>query len=78
MGIIGRLIDDYICLRGALRALARTTPIAKNPSRVFPAVIAELAGSFPAFRCPPEPSAPTWLRLGACAVPTTTVSNSWI
>jgi fatty-acyl-CoA synthase len=43
MGIIGRLIDDYICLRGALRALARTTPIAKNPSRVFPAVIAELA-----------------------------------
>src|SRR5262249_43425548 len=43
MGLIERLKADATCLRGALRTLHMTTPIAKNPTRVFPNVIAELA-----------------------------------
>ena len=43
MGLIERLKADATCLRGALRTLHMTTPIAKNPTRVFPQVIAELA-----------------------------------
>jgi fatty-acyl-CoA synthase len=43
MGWIERLTADVTCLRGALRTLKATTPIAKNPSRVFPQVIADLA-----------------------------------
>jgi len=43
LGIIERLKDDVVYLRGALRALRMTTPIGKNPSRVFPLVIDELA-----------------------------------
>ena len=39
MGLIERLTADAACLRGALRTLKMTTPIAKNPTRVFPAVI---------------------------------------
>ncbi|HEY6601829.1 MAG TPA: AMP-binding protein, partial [Xanthobacteraceae bacterium] len=33
-------------LRGALRTLKLTTPIAKNPTRVFPQVILELADKY--------------------------------
>jgi fatty-acyl-CoA synthase len=43
MGLIERLTADVTCLRGALRALKATSPIAKNPSRVLPQVIADLA-----------------------------------
>jgi fatty-acyl-CoA synthase len=43
MGILDRLRGDIVYLKGALRALRMTTPIAKNPMRVFPLVIDELA-----------------------------------
>jgi fatty-acyl-CoA synthase len=43
MSILERLKDDIVFLRGAFRALRMTTPIAKNPTRVFPVVIEELA-----------------------------------
>ncbi len=43
---IERLTADAACLRGALRTLRMTTPIARNPTRVFPQVIAELAGKY--------------------------------
>lgn len=46
MGFIGRIRDDVEYLRGALRALKYTTPIAKNPTRVFPDVIEQLADRF--------------------------------
>ncbi len=46
MGLIERLKADVTCLRGALRTLKMTTPIAKNPTRVFPQVIAELADKY--------------------------------
>ena len=46
MGLIERLTADAACLRGALRTLRMTTPIARNPTRVFPQVIAELAGKY--------------------------------
>ncbi len=46
MGLFDRLKDDVVFLRGALRALKNTTPIAKNPTRVFPIIIEELAGRF--------------------------------
>jgi fatty-acyl-CoA synthase len=46
MGLIERLRADVTCLRGALRALRMSTPIAKNPTRVFPDVIAELADKY--------------------------------
>src|SRR6266849_2762860 len=46
MGLIERLTADAASLRGALRTLKMTTPIAKNPTRVFPAVIAELADKY--------------------------------
>jgi len=46
MGLIERLTADLTCLRGALRTLKATTPIAKNPTRVFPQVIAELAEKY--------------------------------
>ena len=36
MRLIERLSADAVCLKGALRALRMTTPIAKNPTRVFP------------------------------------------
>jgi fatty-acyl-CoA synthase len=41
-----RLRGDLHYLRGALRTLRMTTPIAKNPTRVFPNVIEELAERF--------------------------------
>ena len=43
MGFLQKLQGDIVFVRGALRALKMTTPIAKNPTRVFPLVIAELA-----------------------------------
>ena len=46
MGLIERLAADVTCLRGALRTLKMTTPIAKNPTRVFPQVILDLAAEY--------------------------------
>src|SRR5258705_13678792 len=37
---------DVACLRGALRTLRMTTHIAKNPTRIFPAVVEELADKY--------------------------------
>jgi fatty-acyl-CoA synthase len=46
MGLIERLTSDVASLAGALRILRMTTPIAKNPTRIFPTVIEELADKF--------------------------------
>ena len=46
MRFIERLSADATSLRGALRTLRMTTPIARHPTRVFPQVIAELAGTY--------------------------------
>ena len=46
MGFLERLTGDIVFLRGGLRALKLTTPIAKNPTRVFPVVIEELAETY--------------------------------
>jgi fatty-acyl-CoA synthase len=46
MKFLDRFKDDVVYLKGALRALRMTTPIAKNPTRVFPVVIEELAAKF--------------------------------
>jgi len=46
MGFFAQLKGDFVYLRGALRALRNTTHIAKNPTRVFPVVIEELARKF--------------------------------
>ena len=46
MGFLERFRDDIVFLRGALRALKMTTPIAKQPTRVFPVVIDQLAAKF--------------------------------
>src|SRR5262249_30790293 len=46
MGFVERLKADFTCLRSALRTLRLTTPIGRNPTRVFPAVIEELAEKF--------------------------------
>jgi fatty-acyl-CoA synthase len=46
MGFLDRLKGNIVYLKGALRALKMTTPIAKNPTRVFPVVIEELADQF--------------------------------
>src|SRR5262245_37676226 len=43
MGLIERVRADLVCLTGALRTLKMTMPIAKNPTRIFPDVIDELA-----------------------------------
>jgi fatty-acyl-CoA synthase len=43
MGLIDRLAGDITYLRGAMRALKMTTPIAKHPARIFPHMIDELA-----------------------------------
>ena len=43
MSFLDNIHDDIVFLRGAYRALKMTTPIAQNPTRVFPLVIAELA-----------------------------------
>ncbi len=46
MSFFDNLKNDIVFLRGAFRALKMTTPIAKNPTRVFPAVIEELADKY--------------------------------
>jgi len=46
MGLIERLKADVVTLKGSLRTLKLTTPIAKNPTRVFPDVIDDLAAKF--------------------------------
>ena len=46
MGLIERLTADTASLRGALRTLRMTTPIARHPTRIFPQVIVELADKF--------------------------------
>ena len=46
MGFIDRLSGDIAYLKGALRILKMTTPIAKNPTRVFPEVVDGLAEKF--------------------------------
>jgi fatty-acyl-CoA synthase len=48
MRMFNRLKGDLEYLKGALRALRMTTPIAQNPTRVFPNVIEELAERFAA------------------------------
>ena len=45
-GLTDRLAADLACLRGGLRALRMTTPIARHPTRIFPTVIEELAERF--------------------------------
>src|ERR1700674_877347 len=57
MGFLDRLKDDAAFLKGALRTLRMTTPIAKNPTRVFPDVIEDAAqrfGDAPALLCEHE------------------------
>jgi fatty-acyl-CoA synthase len=46
MNLIQQIRADWACLKGAWRTLRMTTPIAKHPTRVFPAVIDELADRF--------------------------------
>src|SRR3954452_23715551 len=46
MSLLDHIKDDFVFLQGALRALRMTTPIAKHPARVFPAVLEELAEKY--------------------------------
>jgi fatty-acyl-CoA synthase len=46
MGRMARLRSDWACLKGAWRTLRMTTPIAHNPTRVFPLVVDELADRY--------------------------------
>jgi fatty-acyl-CoA synthase len=46
MGWMARRASDLACLQGALRTLKMTTPIAKHPTRVFPAIVDELADRY--------------------------------
>src|SRR5215470_7101947 len=46
MGFLERLKADFVCLKASLRTLRLTTPIGKHPTRVFPAVVEELANKF--------------------------------
>jgi fatty-acyl-CoA synthase len=43
MRFLDRVRGDIVYLRGAFRALKATAPIAKNPTRIFPRLIDELA-----------------------------------
>ena len=43
MNLFDRIKDDALFAAGAWRALRHTVPIAKNPARVFPLLMAELA-----------------------------------
>jgi fatty-acyl-CoA synthase len=43
MGFLGQIKDDVVFFQGILRALRMTTPIAKNPTRVFPTLFDDLA-----------------------------------
>jgi fatty-acyl-CoA synthase len=46
MGWMTRRASDLACLKGALRTLRMTTPIAKHPTRVFPVIVDELADRY--------------------------------
>src|SRR5258708_22100229 len=46
MGWMAQRASDLACLKGALRTLKMTTPIAKHPTRVFPAIVDELADRY--------------------------------
>jgi fatty-acyl-CoA synthase len=46
MGVIERISADIACLRGGLRTLRTTTPIARHPDRIFPSVIEELSEQY--------------------------------
>jgi fatty-acyl-CoA synthase len=46
MTLLERLRNDAVFLAGALRALRHASPIAKNPTRVFPVLMAELAARY--------------------------------
>src|SRR2546429_7036681 len=46
MALIERLAAEAACLKGALRTLKMTTPIAKHPTRVLPDVVSELAAKY--------------------------------
>src|SRR6266566_9290384 len=46
MGLIDRLRAEVTSIKGAMRTLKLTTPIAKNPTRVFPQIILELADKY--------------------------------
>src|SRR5438105_15240114 len=46
MELLQRFKGNMTTLRGVFRTLKRTTPIAKNPARVFPRVVEELARKF--------------------------------
>jgi hypothetical protein len=39
MGWMARRKSDLACLKGALRTLRMSTPIAKHPTRVFPLIV---------------------------------------
>jgi fatty-acyl-CoA synthase len=43
---MARRASDWACLKGALRTLRMTTPIARHPTRVFPAIVDELADRY--------------------------------
>src|SRR3990170_1411783 len=46
MGFFQRLKGEIEALRCVLRALRMTTPIARNPGRIFPVIVEELAARF--------------------------------
>jgi fatty-acyl-CoA synthase len=46
MGWMARRASDWACLKGALRTLRMTTPIARHPTRVFPVIVDELADRY--------------------------------
>src|SRR5437660_285364 len=46
MGLIDRLRAEVTSIKGAMRTLKLTTPIAKNPTRIFPQIILELADKY--------------------------------
>jgi fatty-acyl-CoA synthase len=46
MNFLQRLRADLLCLTGSLRALRMTTHIGRNPTRVFPQVVEELAAKY--------------------------------
>src|SRR5436190_23179280 len=46
MRLIERLAADAASLKGALRTLKMTTPIARHPRRIFPQVVSELAEKY--------------------------------
>ena len=46
MSLFHRLRDDARFAAGAWRALRHTVPIAKNPTRIFPTLIEELAARY--------------------------------